>query len=118
MRRNKKGLHPAGCSPFFMTSRRSVSRRKAGDPATHLGLKRSTRVELAEHADAAEPHPMDQQIGRRQVELTTECRGLRTWVADAGGLLAQPRTREVERRLAGRIQERVEVVDQFVGVDS
>ena len=41
----------------------------------------------------------------------------RARIADAGGLLAQPGSREVERLAARRIEKRAEVSEQLVGVD-
>src|SRR4051794_18024001 len=45
---------------------------EAGKPALHLGAERTTGTELAEHPNAAERDPMDQQVGRGQVELAAQ----------------------------------------------
>ena len=66
---------------------------KAGDPAAQLGAVRNVGVELAQHAGDAGAHPVDQQVGRRQVELAAELR----WPATAGRRPAPPRARSQAR---------------------
>ena len=43
--------------------------RVPGHPADHLGAERPLALKLAEHADPGGRHPVDQHVGRRQVEL-------------------------------------------------
>ena len=81
-------------------------------PQRHVGL------ELAQHADGAQRHPVDQQVLRRQVELQPGAvrRGAR--VADPHRLAAQPGPGEAER--LGPAGSRIgrEVVEQRAGASS
>jgi hypothetical protein len=41
----------------------------AGNPPEHLGPERALALKLAQHADPRGGHPVDQHVGRGQVEL-------------------------------------------------
>ena len=89
----------ASCSDACGVGRAGRARASPAKP----GCQRSTierygafGLQLAQHADRAERDPVDQQVGRRQVELAAELVGRAARVGDPGGLLPQPGPGEVE----------------------
>src|SRR5690348_9426246 len=54
---------------------KSDDRREAGQPLLEDRAVGGLSLELAQHADRAQRHPVDQQVGRRQVELAAELVG-------------------------------------------
>src|ERR1700676_3610942 len=103
--------------PVGLADRASLGWRAvgvAGHPADHLGAERALALELAQHADAGGRHPVDQHVGRRQVELAADAGGAQ--VGDAARLLAHPFPAELERLDRGWLGERREECPQRLEV--
>ena len=60
---------------------------------------------------------MDECVRRREIDLQADCEVRSANIVDARELTAQPRAIEVEELVARRFHERVEVVQQLLGVD-
>jgi enoyl-CoA hydratase len=73
-------------------------------PLQHLGPELPFALQLAQHPDARRGHPVDQHVGRRQVEPAGDV--ARPHVGDAGRLFAQPLAAELEAVHLGRLGQR------------
>ena len=60
---------------------------------------------------------MNERIRRREIDLQADRKVRSANVVDARELTAQPRAVEVEELVSCRLHERVEVVQQLLGVD-
>ncbi len=103
--------------PGGVFGRRRPRRGEAGLPALHLGAERPRAVELAQDADRSQGHPVDQQVGRGQIELTAELGRGGAGVAQADGLRSQPVTGEAELLGGDRTEERREVPEEVRRAD-
>src|SRR5215212_7750942 len=83
---------------------------EAGEVLLEDGPERRLGAELAEHADAAEPRAVDEEVRRGQVEL--EGHGVRRlpWVVDPLELALHPLPREAEALDERGLDEGREVV--------
>ena len=89
------------------------TRERVGEdlPERRLGLQ------LAQHADPAEPGAVDQEVRRRQVQLQRERVRRVAGVVDADELGPHPLSGEAEPLDPGRLDERRQVVQQRIRVD-
>ena len=114
-RHSDSSAPPSGGIRHTATNRSSG--REAGQRLLEDRPERRLRLELAEHADAAEPGAVDEQVRRRQVELGRDGEGRLARVVDALELLAHPLAREAEPLHPGRLDEGGQVVEDRLRVD-
>src|SRR3954452_21275190 len=69
---------------------------ESGKPLLQDGAVRRTGLELAEDTDRAQRDPVDEQVGRRQVELAAELVRRRARAGQPGRLAADPGPGEPE----------------------
>ena len=98
----------SGCSAGVHESRDAVNE--------HLS-RRHRGVELAEHSDTAEPHPMDEDVRRGQVDFQTHIEVRVSGVVDARELRAHPFSVEVETLWCCRLAERCQICEQGLRVN-